>query len=229
MTYWLIVKFTRKGSLAGLLAPAFCVINIERLELYIFVIFVNRFYTRILELKTTYSTDQELLLAMKNGDRMAWRELYQNSRKMIFSYIKENSGNQEDAADILQEGICVLLAKIKSKDFELTSKLSTFLFSICRNLWLMQLRKKGKSEKTNTIPEGQIPAEIEVVDEKEKLLQKIEKHFNELGDSCRNILTMFYYKKVSMEDIATKLGIKNSDTVKAQKYRCLKQLKSKCS
>ena len=45
-----------------------------------------------------------------------------------------------------------------------------------------------------------------------------------LGDPCRSILQLFYYKRMSMEDITALMGYKNAATTKNLKYKCLKRL-----
>lgn len=172
-------------------------------------------------------TDENLLSAIRNGDSTAWRELYKNNRQMIFSLIRKNSGTDDDAADILQEAMCVLNDKIKEPTFQLTASLSTFLYGICRNLWLMKLRKAVTEQRIkDTIKFTGDSVQTEVDEEKETLLTNIEKSLTKLGETCRKIIAMYYYDKKSMEEIAVIVGMKNSDTVKAQKYRCLQQLKS---
>lgn len=45
-----------------------------------------------------------------------------------------------------------------------------------------------------------------------------------LGDPCKSLLQLYYYKQLGMEDITELLGYKNSDTTKNQKYKCIKRL-----
>ena len=42
-----------------------------------------------------------------------------------------NNGNEDDAKDIFQESIIVLYEKVKAGKFELSSKLKTFIYSVC--------------------------------------------------------------------------------------------------
>lgn len=147
---------------------------------------------------------------------------------MIFSFIRDNNGSNEEAADILQDAMCVLNDKIKDPSFQLTASLSTFLYSISRNLWLMKLRRAGTEQRIkDTVKYLDDPIQIDFDEERETLLNNIEKSLAKLGEACRKIIAMYYYEKKSMEEIAVIVGMKNSDTVKAQKYRCLQQLKSR--
>ena len=48
--------------------------------------------------------------------------------------------------------------------------------------------------------------------------------FGNVSENCKKILDLFYFKRKSMDEIATELGYKNADTVKAKKNRCISKL-----
>ena len=58
-------------------------------------------------------------------------------------------------------------------------------------------------------------------EEREKIIHEC---INELGDTCKKILTYYYFEKMSMQDIAEKLDFANTDTAKTKKYKCKKRL-----
>jgi len=45
-----------------------------------------------------------------------------------------------------------------------------------------------------------------------------------MGDTCKKVLTLYYFDGVSMNDIAEKLGFANSNTAKTKKYKCKQEL-----
>jgi DNA-directed RNA polymerase specialized sigma subunit len=46
----------------------------------------------------------------------------------------------------------------------------------------------------------------------------------QLGDTCKKILVMFYYENLSMKEILSSLEYENEQVVRNKKYKCLKQL-----
>ena len=46
-----------------------------------------------------------------------------------------------------------------------------------------------------------------------------------LGEPCKTLITDYYVKHMSMEEIADKFGYTNSNNAKNQKYKCLQRLK----
>jgi len=156
----------------------------------------------------------------------------QENRAMIFNMVINNSGTDDDAADVFQEGVIVLWKRLKDKSApEITCSLSTFLYSVCKNNWLNKLRKRGKStlrlDNEKELPDAPSHLEIEQLIEKENKIELIEKGLTLLGDTCQTILKLFYYQKERMDVIVTQTGLSNTNAVKTKKYKCIQQLKNK--
>src|SRR5436190_13088154 len=162
--------------------------------------------------------DSEIIEKIKRGDESALDYLYKKNYRMMIKMIIKNNGSEEEGKDIYQEALIVLWQKAMTEDFILTSKISTFLYSICQNLWRKELDRKSKltNEETDA-------SEIFDIDKKERI-EIINKCIAELGETCRKILTYYYFDNISMTDIAEKMGFSNSDTAKTKKYKCKKEL-----
>ncbi len=61
--------------------------------------------------------------------------------------------------------------------------------------------------------------------EQDKQAKLAEKIVSELGDRCQEILMLFYQSKMSLKDIALKMGYNSENTAKNQKYKCLEAAK----
>jgi RNA polymerase sigma factor (sigma-70 family) len=101
------------------------------------------------------------------------------------------------------------------------------LFGICKNLWHEKLRRQNKEITVKNII-------IDSVTDNDELLKTIEesnkakKAFEAvalLGEKCRELLTLFYFKKMSMALIAKQLGFSSEKLVINQKYRCIEKAK----
>lgn len=82
------------------------------------------------------NTDQKLTRSIKAGENHLLESFDKKNFPIIAHYVKQNKGNEEDAQDIFQEAIIVLVGKVKKPDFILTATLSTYLFAISKNIWL---------------------------------------------------------------------------------------------
>ncbi len=162
--------------------------------------------------------DSLILKQIRSGDESALDFIYKKNYKMMTRLIINNNGTEEEAQDIYQEALIVFWQKARKEDFVLTSKISTYLYSVCLNLWRKELDRKAKL--SNEIKETE---EVNNDDkkEREKIIQDA---INSLGDTCRQVLMYYYFDNMSMQEIADKLGFANADTAKTKKYKCKKEL-----
>ena len=79
-------------------------------------------------------TDNEVILGILNNSENVLKRLYIAYFPMVLQLVINNNGDSDDAKDIYQEAIIVLYNKVKTGDFELSSKLKTYIYSICRRL-----------------------------------------------------------------------------------------------
>ena len=155
--------------------------------------------------------------------------IYKENRKVIFNLVLKNSGSKADAADVLQEGVIALWQNSKKENFVLTASVNTYLYSICKNIWLQKLKKRGIHVSLNPNSSSAALSEqsITVIMEKEKSFNLLEESILRLGNTCQQLLKLFYYEKKSMDDVAQIIGLNNAKTAKSKKYKCLQQLKNK--
>jgi RNA polymerase sigma factor (sigma-70 family) len=171
---------------------------------------------------TESGAEQKQLERLQAGDQETLVELYHANFAMVRNYVVKNNGVVEDAEDLLQDALVVLWQNARKPGFELTSKISTYIMAVCKNLWLKQLGKSSRmmgEEMITPQVHSETPNEGRAMD-----LKKIHEALDELGDTCRNILTMFYFDGFDMDTIAKRLQFNNADTAKAKKYQCFKKL-----
>ena len=179
------------------------------------------------KLSSSVPTDREVVLGILNNSEDALNKLYTGYFPMILQFILNNNGDEDDAKDVYQEGIIVLYNKIKGGNFELSSKLKTYIYSVCRRIWLKKLSQESK--KTNNISDFEdimaVDEEVEQHEEKDRQFEKMQSALVHLGEPCKTIIQDFYINNLSMQDICEKFGYTNTDNAKTQKYKCLQRLK----
>ena len=166
-------------------------------------------------------TESAIIEGIKKGDEKILDFLYKKNYKMMVNLIVKNNGTEEEARDIYQEALIVLWQKANTTDFVLTSKISTYLYSVCMNLWRKELDRKGRLS-YDSVEKG------EIMDfDKQERIRIVNKCIDELGETCKKILMYYYFDNLSMSDIAEKLGFANADTAKTRKYKCKQELDKK--
>lgn len=169
-------------------------------------------------------TDQEIIAAIKDGKReKALKELYSEFPK-IKTNILSSGGDEMIARQLFHDSLILLVEKVSKPDFELTAKLSTFLYGINRFLWKNELRKRQKSPELEWKDTLILTADdIGYNEEKEEKIQLLERILTQVTDKCKKIFELFYFKKESMADIAKKLEFSSINSAKTQKYKCMEK------
>jgi len=162
--------------------------------------------------------DSEVLNKISIGDESALDYLYKKYYRMMTNMVIKNNGSEQEAKDVYQDALVVFWQKAISGNLVLTSKISTYIYSICQNLWRKELERKSRlvSDEKDTPHHSSHEQE-----EKAKIIHDI---INQMGDTCRKILSYHYFDGLSMTDIAEKLGYANTDTAKTKKYKCKQKL-----
>lgn len=150
--------------------------------------------------------------------------IYRISSKTILKFITGNSGTEDDAKDIIQDAVIIFYEKIKNKDLLLECSISTYIYSVCRNLWLNKIKhsKRFLNDVSDYISVDENITEGIDDDSRNKEFIVM---FNELGESCRQILLYFYYDRLSMKEIMSKMNFKNEQNAKNKKHKCLNYLR----
>nr|WP_293841722.1 sigma-70 family RNA polymerase sigma factor [uncultured Arsenicibacter sp.] len=177
-------------------------------------------------------TDDELLAGLAEGADGALAQLYQRYFPMALHLIVSNNGSEDDAKDIFQEAMVVLYEKVTEGSLELHCQVKTYLYSVCRRLWLKQLARKGRytlydTERDPGEGEPTVAIETDLSDHAQRDIQfeVMESSLTKLGEPCRTLLEDFYIRHLSMQEITDKFGYTNPDNAKTQKYKCLQRLK----
>jgi len=174
-------------------------------------------------------TDSSLIQALKSGTNTddAIRHLYRTQYRMTSAYIRQNNGTDQDAEDIFQEVILVFIDVLKKEKFRGESSVSTFLYALTRNIWLNELKKRGRSKLRDEVFEkGKDKTDMDVshLIANREIKTQLMKLVESLGETCKKILLAFYFENLAMRDILKTLNYENEQVVRNKKYKCLKQL-----
>ncbi|WP_026462674.1 RNA polymerase sigma factor [Adhaeribacter aquaticus] len=174
-----------------------------------------------------YFSDKALLAGIQNENEEALAYLYKLHFPMILHLVQNNNGTDDEAKDIYQEAVIIFYEKVREGSLELNCQIKTYLYSICRRLWLKRLALKnrfaGIVSESDTFVE--VENDIAEATEKEEQFSKMGEALALLGEPCKTLLEDFYIQDLSMQTITDKFGYTNSDNTKNQKYKCLLRLK----
>ena len=142
--------------------------------------------------------------------------------------ITQMGGTTEDAKDIFQDGLVIMLEKIDNNSFVLTCKFKTFLYSVCENLWksVLEKRKVAANYFNRRIDSSPDHDFTEIYDNKiyENMFYDV---YETLDPACKQILKL-YWQEYSPMEIAEKLGY-TYGYVRKKKCECQAELLKRIS
>jgi RNA polymerase sigma factor (sigma-70 family) len=174
-------------------------------------------------------SDPELVSAIQSeaGIEGAIAFIYRNYYRLLESFVLSNSGREADAEDIIQEVLIVFVEMVQKNKYRGEASVKSFLYTLTRNLWISELRKRSSGTKRNEFFEhGREKTEQDVshylvYKESQKSVMKL---FDQLGEKCKQILTLFYYDNLPMNEILKHTTYENEQVLRNKKYKCLKEL-----
>ena len=180
-------------------------------------------------------TDSQLLIGIMQNDERAWKHICKNMKQGFTSILVQtfqfSNLTNEDIEDIFQESLIVLMQKVKSGGivFSREGALFSYLVQIgkltaCN---LVRKRKDIISDDVVTISDN-LHKEYEdmSVDEKQKSQDEfLDRVFDSLPSDCKMLLKYFYWGRKPMDQIASVLGMRNADSVKTKKNKCMNKFK----
>jgi len=171
--------------------------------------------------------DRLLLKGLAINDKDAIQAIYKENYGLIQSLVIQNNGSEDDARDVFQEGLIVLYEKSRSESFELNCQIRTYIYSVCRRIWLKKLQYLRRFETQVEVLEDTVPVEedLEAHEKINKQYAVMRAAMGKIGEPCKSLLESFYVNHKSMQEIASFFGYTNADNAKTQKYKCLMRLK----
>lgn len=170
--------------------------------------------------------DQMYIEGLANNDSAIIQSIYKKFVPKVVSYIRNNSGDEDQAQDVVQEIMILLFNQAKAKKLQLSCPFDAYFFLLCKRKWLNELKKS--SSKGVTIdedflsvnePTAEMVSQTEIFDEKQQLFDTM---FQKLGEKCQELLKLSFTIK-SMEEVAEKLQV-TYGYVRKKKSLCTGQL-----
>jgi RNA polymerase sigma-70 factor (ECF subfamily) len=182
-------------------------------------------------------SDEALMLSFRDGDARAFEELVARHRRGLFNFLLRSVQNRSRAEELLQE---VFLRVVRSKDrYERTAKLTTWLYTIARNLCVDESRR-AKFRRTTSLDaprrgvEDDGPALIETVAADEvptddraaapQIQQRIARAIELLPEDQREVFLMRQINGLSFKEIGDIVGAPEN-TVKSRMRYALEKLR----
>jgi RNA polymerase sigma-70 factor (ECF subfamily) len=177
--------------------------------------------TDIQDSNTRAREDEWLVVRCQLGERPAFAELIERWGEPVWKYVRRLA-NSDDAADDIAQNVWIRVLRgiHKLRD---GSKLRAWLFGIARRTLMDRLREQYATPAVSDVDVIDLPAVDAVVDI-EMDLAAVERELARLPVIEREVLTLFYLRELSLEEVADVFGVPVG-TVKSRLFRARKVLR----
>lgn len=175
----------------------------------------------------TPHSDHKYIVALQKNDSVLIEEIYSRYSKRIIQMVLTNNGTETDAADLFQNVLIELHRKAIKQQFVLTCPFDAFLYMVCHNRWLNELEKrKGKKVTLNGDEGFNVSEDVfenyETLRVQEKRKSLVEEKLAELGEGCRELLSLSWSGK-PLQEVAVALNFSYA-YVRKRKTECMSKL-----
>lgn len=169
------------------------------------------------------SSDEELLIAISNGNSDSFNELYSRYKdRLLYYFYRMLSQDKEMAKDFLQE----IFIKVINKPqlFDPKMKFSTWIFSIANNMCKNEYRRKDIRKNTINYENPDIlNSEDYANTDHEPIIKLIFNQLNNFDDTHKSAFLLKYREGFSVEEISMILELPTG-TIKSRLFYTRKKL-----
>ena len=168
----------------------------------------------------------EIIDDLKGENNKAFGQLYKAYFGMVNRFVINNNGRTDDAEDIFQDTMIVLLGKLRQDDFQLTASIKTYIMAISKNMWLKRLRTANRETEFTDVLDNKFYNEINLAIENEKTyVDKLQTYMHKITKHCQGLIHDMFFKEKAIEQIQKEYGYSTKHNAQNQKYKCVEQIK----
>ena len=175
-------------------------------------------------------TDAKLVIGIMQNDKRAWQHICRKMKPGFISVIgrlfPDGQMSDEDVEDIFQDSCMIMMQKVKEGRVTVSrdGALFSYLLQIGKLSAYNHIRKKcgqALSEIPDLKDEDNLPGEISISEKQQSQDEFLDRVFDSIPDDCKRLLIKFYWDHMPMDEIARMMGLRNADSAKTKKNRCM--------
>ena len=182
-------------------------------------------------------TDSQLLIGIIENEERAWMHIYHNMRigfaSILVQEFTDSKLRKEDIEDIFQESLVVLMQKVKRDGLMIPREgaIFSYLVEIGKRTACNFLRKQSHISPADAVTilakQHYTGEDNDMATEEKQQMQNdfLDRVFDSMPEECKQLLKLFYWERKPMDDIASILGMRNADSAKTKKSKCMNKFK----
>lgn len=158
-------------------------------------------------------------------NKVVLKTIYNSYFPDIRRFILLNKGSDDDARDIFQDALVILFLKVRKNIPTLNCTFGTYLYAICKYLWLKEHRRIGRHAiigyDLDNYADPSVNIHHEYIQmEKRKLVME---HFEIMAPECKKVLRLFV-QDLPVEDIMKEMGYSSLQYARNRRLSCKEKL-----
>ena len=182
-------------------------------------------------------TDSQTVQGILNNDDKVWKHIYRQHRSHFMATLRAKVFApmlvEQDWEDIFHDSCIVLMEKAKGGNFKVEREggLFSFLVEIGKGLAMNLMRKKRQHDEkqqdaiAHNLHKEDSDFDVTVEEKQQSQNEFLDRVFDSIPGDCKMLLKAFYWDHKPMDEISSMLGLRNADTAKTKKNRCMNKFK----
>lgn len=168
--------------------------------------------------------EETIFLQEAKTNKTDFVSLYKEAFPKVAKYVGGKGGSMSEAKDVFQDALIIYFEKTKGESYVPQKGSKEYIVGIAKKLWINRYRQKIKD-----IPiEESYDFYLSGNEASGKINDSVLIGFLErTGKKCMDMLQAFYYKKLSLSEIANQFGFSGIRSATVQKYKCIEKVRDK--
>ena len=177
--------------------------------------------------------DRKTLQALEAGDPKSLEWIFEAyGDDCIRRLQRYEHCSPEDAQDIFMDALLLYWQQVRQGKVRHLARSRAYVYAICVHEQKRRYRQQQQAYNAQADLQDQLyeqPFELPLADQQAKeeddaeLTDLVQQALHSLGERCQQVLTYFYVQKLSLTEIAQKLGMADAEVAKTTRYRCYQQ------
>lgn len=174
-------------------------------------------------------TNLQIRDGLKKNDAEIFRYLYKTYGSMIVGYVRKNSGNDQEAREMVQTVLLEFWTAVREDRYQESGKLDRYLYILTSNTWRDELRRR-KVRRTDELDTNQMlvaddhEQSIAMAIVKDRRIEAMHHCLQQLESPCDDIIRLYHLEEINLQDVAKQMNY-DYNNLRKRIFDCRKKLK----
>ena len=174
-------------------------------------------------------TNLQIRDGLKKNDAEIFRYLYKTYGSMIVGYVRKNSGNDQEAREMVQTVLLEFWTAVREDRYQESGKLDRYLYILTSNTWRDELRRR-KVRRTDELDTNQMlvaddhEQSIAMAIVKDRRIEAMHHCLQQLESPCDDIIRLYHLEEINLQDVAKQMNY-DYNNLRKRIFDCRKKSK----